>query len=1113
MKRLIVSLVATGLSLAPVHSSLGALTDLANAPVANVTTAQVKPNIYFILDDSGSMAASYLPDEANGFSGKYGFKSKHCNALAYDPSFTYTPPVDANGNPYPNATYPNAKLDGYDASSASSNLANDVYYVYTGSQQDLNFTFKTNGSLDTNSTFYKECVSSIGNNPGQSVFTEVKVNTLTASEQQNYANWFSYYRTRILAMKTAAGKAFKDVTDSYRVGFSTISYAGTDSNDIRFLKIADFTSTHKQSFYNKLYSSSPSGWTPLRGALSKAGRLYAGQLLTGSDDPVQYSCQQNFTILSTDGYWNTNAETSTYGPYQINNSTLVGDQDGVNGTPTPMYDAKKVANTLADVAMYYYVTDLRPTGSIGALGTDVSNNNVPKAGNDDASHQHMTTFTLGLGVSGQIKYQEDYLSCTNCDFEKIKQGTLPWPNPNPTASSPTALDEQARIDDLWHAAVNGRGVYFSATNPASLASGLQKALAGVSAKVGAAAAAATSSLEPVAGDNFAYVASYRTVYWDGDLEAFEIDLATGALGSTPVWQAQGLLNAKVGPTSDSRVIYTFDANAANKLRPFQWSNFTAAEQSAYFSGKISSLSQYASWTAAEQTAATGQTLLSYLRGQDGYEDQAGNTYRLYRDRTHVLGDMVHSQPVYVKAPPFNYNDTGYAAFKAANANRDGTVYVGANDGMLHAFDAVTGQERWAYVPPAVLGDLWRLADKNYSNQHRYYVDGVITVGDVYDGSAWRTILVGGLGKGGRAFYALDVTNPSAPKALWNFDSTKDQDLGYSYGNPVITKRADGTWVVLVTSGYNNVSPGSGEGYLYVLNAMTGAVLDKIGTGKGNSSTPSGLAKIAGWVDNPLYDNTTLRVYGGDLLGNLWRFDINDMIPPSGKEAMLLAELEGGGVGPQPVTTKPELGEINGKSVIYVGTGKLLASSDLTANQQQSIYAIQDDLGTTGLGKVRNGSDLVQQTVTDVTVAGVTYRTASGNPVNWNIKKGWYVDLPDGVGSSTMGSERVDVNPKLQLGTLFVPTNVPTSDACNTGGYSWLYQLDFLTGSFVPSAAYNAVATKIANSLAVGTNVVKLGDKTVVITTTAEKKYPVQPANINSGGLAAKRVSWRELFED
>lgn len=938
-------------------------------------------------------------------------------------------------------------------------------------------TFTRTDIVSTNNSYTKA-----------STRTDCAGTTCTYNEEMtNFANWYAYYRTRMQMMKTAVGHAFYGITDQYRVGYSTISETGATDNT-KFQHIEGFNSTQKTAWYSKLYAANPDSYTPLRAALSKAGKIYSGVL---GSDPIQYSCQQNFAILSTDGYWNTYSESSSYGPFKTNN-TNVGDQDG--SATKPSYDKYAKQNTLADVAYYYYHTDLRANGSTGALGTDVgTDNNVPAIGtntdvDDVATHQHMTTFTLGLGVDGTLTYADGYKTSTSGDYYDINQGTKFWPDPINNSG-----DE--RIDDLWHAAVNGRGTYFSARNPESLSSGLTKALSAISISLGSGAAAATSNLEPVAGDNYVYVASYRTQMWDGDIGGYTIDLSSGEVSISSQWLAGTLLNSRIGTTgdSDSRSIYTYDSAATNRLKSFTWANLSATEQ-AYFN--TSQLSQYSNWTSTEIAAATGATLVGYLRGQNRNENQDravtyGTYYRLYRDRDNVLGDIIHAQPYYVQTPQYNYVDTGYATFKSNNASRTGTLYVAANDGMLHAFNATDGSETWAYIPPAVLPTLHKLADANYQNNHQYYVDGAPAVGDIYTGSAWKTILVGGLNSGGRGYYAVDITDPASPKALWNFTSANDSDLGYSYGKPLITKLSDGTWVVLITSGYNNVSPGDGKSYLYVLNADTGALIRKIGTGEGTTGLPSGLAQINNWVDSLDLDNTTVRVYGGDLYGNLWRFNADSGAVQ--KVASLGAS--------QPITVRPELGEVESKPVIFLGTGRYLGLTDLADTSPQTVYAIKDNLDSTTLTNLRTSGQLVEQVIS----TSGTDRTVSSNTVDWNTQMGWYADLPD-------SGERVNVDPILQLGTLTIASNVPSASACTPGGYSWLYSFDYKTGSYVSTSTGNILAKKM-NFITVGLNVVKLPGGTVIIYRTGHKNPipELREMPVGSGVVDAKRVTWRELM--
>jgi type IV pilus assembly protein PilY1 len=1004
-------------------------------------------------------------------------------------------------------------------------------------------------------------------------------------------------------------------------------------------------------------------------------------------DPIQYSCQQNFVILSTDGYWNGNNTYDLSTPPQN-----VGNQDGAE--PRPKYDGASgittvttnyartyqtastsgcpvgqaqittlpqtetctttisngvaqpescpatwtdgtatttacsissvqspnpsnrqvvsqttsssttggTSNTLADVAMYYYKTDLRTPalnncdgalGTVADTGIDVCPNNVAKTDVDNNTAQHMSTFTLGLGASGDMQYSPTYQNDSSGDYYSVANGltasstVCTWQSagtacnwPVPSAGSPTT------IDDLWHAAVDGGGTYFSATDPSSLASGLSGALASIASRTGSSAAAATSTLNPVAGNNYAYVASYTTVKWQGNLESRTININTGVVSTTPSWCVEnivagtcpspgvivannsgssttyscvttnstastcaspgtfdsgtnqcsfpmgtaciGTMPGKVAANSDTRTIYTANSGGT-ALTPFLYSNLTSAQQADFSSPYINGLTQWGSLTSMQQTAAQGANLVNYLRGQYGYDTRPANYVppfdnRLFRYREATMGDALESQPNFIGAPVFSYTDPGYSAFVTAESSRPGTVYIGTNDGMLHAFSALAegsvpgGTERWAYVPSMVIPNMWKLADTNYANLHNNYVNGSPVISDICTANCtdsatavWKTILVGGLNEGGRGYYALDITDPTTPKLLWEFTttagkgSTQDDDLGYSYGNPVITAKADGTWVVLVTSGYNNINPGSGQGFLYVLNAGTGAIISKIATGAGDTTTPSGLAKISAWNDAPSSNRATY-VYGGDLQGNLWRFDINSTATATigTGDVLDLATLDDPLGNPQPITTSPVLGKISGYRVVFVGTGQYLGTPDLSTTQVQSEYAIKDDNATTTLvnpgGSPRNSNTLVQQTLT--TANGV--RTASNNPVDFTTGRGWYVDFPD-------SGERVNIDGKLVQGTLLVATIVPSNTVCAPGGYGWLNYFNYQTGSSVDTSGI--VSSSYSNTI-VGINVLYINGTPIIEAVTSNDPTPTVNTNVlikgTASGFTGQRVLWREL---
>jgi type IV pilus assembly protein PilY1 len=940
-----------------------------------------------------------------------------------------------------------------------------------------------------------------------------------AEELQNFANWYSYYRERMLTMKTAAGRAFSIMDDRYRIGFLTINASGSS----KYLQIDKFTSTHKKNWYDKFYAQNSSGSTPLREALSRVGRHYAGITIGINsfmpDDPMQYSCQQNFTILTTDGYWNNNAGVDL-------NGNTIGNEDNVNsGYSTRAigaYDGNLggtagssagSSSTLADVAMYYYKTDLRTSGSVAL-------DNVPTNAKDTAPHQHMVTFTLGMGLDGLMNYRPDYDTATTGDFAKIKAGDpsgCSWTTgqcnwPQAQQDSPSALD------DLWHAAVNGRGRYFSAKDPTSLQSGLANALSSIQSQTGAAASSATSTPNITPTDNFIFSSTYRTLKWDGEVVAEKIDTATGNVIPGTAWTAGSQLNARVTAISDTRKILTFDPSGANKLKDFHYANLTATEK-AFFDDKCAALMQCPPMTAVQQALVNdGNNLVNWLRGQSGND-------ALYRARENVLGDTVNSKPAFVGKPILQYADAvspDYNSFKTANASRQGVLYIAANDGMLHAFNGDTGQELWAYVPRVIMPEMHKLAVSNYDINHRYFVDGSPVVMDVFlkNANAWKTVLVGSFKAGGRGYFALDITDPLNPKGLWEVctDATlcaqQDDNIGFTFGDPIITKWAKDPdkWVAIVSSGYNNVSPGDGKGYVYVLDIETGKILDKKDTNVGDTTTPSGLAHLTGFAQNFAVDNTATFVYGGDLLGNIWRLDMANM------NLQRLGQLfDSNSPGkPQSVTTRVDVTEFDaGFRAIYVGTGLLLGTSDLQdpatlsppANRayQQTVYGFKDT--GSDLGNLRSpAAKLVEQTIS---VVDANTRTISNNPVDWSTQNGWYVDLNP---ANQSPGERVNVDPRLVRGVLLVATNEPNAQPCSAGGDSFLYQFDYRSGSYVASAPAQVVGTKLGSALVAGIVVYRLPSgqlKYSAIDVTGKKT--VGGVHAGAGGAIGKRVSWRELI--
>ncbi len=808
-------------------------------------------------------------------------------------------------------------------------------------------------------------------------------------------------------------------------------------------------------------------------------------------------------------------------------------------------------NSLADVAQYYYVTDLRPD-----LADNVPAGSGTGLEDDRVKWQHMTTYTVGLGVSGALNYQSDYFASATGDFAAVRSGALSWPvwpDASFTSSTPdTLFSNKYSIDDFWHAAVNGRGRFFSARDPATMLSGLKGALDSIESAAGAGGRGAIVNPILSLGSNVILTTGFTSGKWTGDVQSqtFTV-LASGSnpavMGVGNAWSAQAKLDAVVAPKCDQRDIRLIHPGAPKNLVKFTWNTQTcdgsgaptggadtslsAAEQ-AFFGASagdvgsvaVDSLTQFVAAgasSAAQRAAAKGANLVNYLRGEKSFENYlAGDANHLYRVRDHALGDIINSSVAYVGKPSLGYLDSGYDTFKANNASRTPMAYVGANDGMLHAFNAPLdatlasgGTEAWAVIPTPVLPNLYKLADVSYGAHHQYFVDGTPIIGDVFTGGAWKTILVGGLNKGGRGYYALDITNPAAPAALWEYTVSTDSTMGLSFGRPVITKMADGTWVVLLTSGYNNTSPGDGKGYLYVINVGTGALIKRIGTGV----VDSGLRELTTYVSNPLQDNSALRVYGGDVLGNVWRFDING----SSDQATLITTLYDTATppAPQPITTRINLAEVDGSTFLMVGTGRLLGTSDVGDTQTQSVYSIKDPLTspatpTSALIDPTQLRDLLKPMVLTTVAgtsaaAGTLVRTAacSGSAAACASTAGWALNL-------TEPRERINIDMGLAGESLVFQSNVPIDDACSTG-YNLLNYINFQTG--LPFDGPNSPVTKFGGiTMAGGAGAVALPPgaasscEIVQIVTNADGTTSFSCVPSGTPPPLGKRISWREI---
>jgi len=1145
----------------------------------------VAPNIMFILDDSGSMHWEHMPsnDSDNYYmyppnsrgvyrgsgtdTGDYNdrspqfdapgggaaeflwsvrARSSHINKLYYDPNRRYSPwpGTDRDGNTLTdmdptcalhNAYEPDADNDGNDREAPGADgHSHDCRNLTIVNSENAEWVTANNTRNTNTRTFYPAVYYRFRNGAGDDEndindYEKVEISSTADAytgtnldlypptgdkhpdrtdcvanatkctyqeEMQNFANWYSYYRSRVLIARAGVGRAFDVQSTKMRVGFGSINdTAGTDTI-IRGVR--KFEGTERSDWFDLLYGHRmPRSGTPLRTALRDVGEYYKSTSDSGpwSETPgttntnPHLTCRQSYSVLMTDGFWN--GGTPSVGNSDDTNGSVINN-DASSTPPTfqytpgaPYEDAW--SNTLADVAMEYWKTDLRPN----------LNNEVPPNNEDEAFWQHMVTYTVGLGVEGDL----DPVATQ----AHLVAGTDPgWPEP--------ASDRTANIDDMWHAAVNSRGAFFSASDPDTFAASLAAILRNLTSRTSSASSVALNSSSFVT-DSTVYQARFDTGNWTGQLLAQSVSKdANGDLQFSVDWDAANGI-----PSYGFRKIVTFDGTDG---QPFQWGDLTTDQQ----------------------TLLGSAAVVNYLRGD------SSNEGTVYRNRVTPLGDIINSAPFYVGAPSAGYRDywgagqpesdpnTKYSDFRSTNFNRTPMIYVGANDGMLHAFNATTdsadaqqGKEQAAYVPNSIMRNLPNLANSNY--QHEYFVDGSPVVRDAYFGSAWHTVLVSGLNAGGQGIFALDVTTPPsisdaestlASKVLWEFGDSStgfsdgDPDLGYTFGRPEIVRMHNGVWAAVFGNGYNNTADDdadggttndstTGDAALFIVNLQTGQLIQKITTETGMAEDPTGANRPNGLGEVTTVDINgdfiTDYAYAGDLFGNVWKFDLTNSTSSNWDVAY-----EDGSGNPKPLftarsdqtdaaTAQPITSRIAvarhpkdfGGFMLYFGTGKYLEVGDneRSGQENQSLYGIWDrGEDSSGTFHAFDRDDLLQQQIIgEVTTAAGSFRILSDNTMTYHAQVnldalyqpntapdsststptslsisthlGWYIDLLNTQGGNTNNQgEKIVSDPIVRISNLLVTTLIPSKDACDFGGESWTIEPDLATGGRVDESRFD-----------------------------------------------------------
>ncbi|OGB26486.1 MAG: hypothetical protein A3I66_23500 [Burkholderiales bacterium RIFCSPLOWO2_02_FULL_57_36] len=897
-------------------------------------------------------------------------------------------------------------------------------------------------------------------------------------------------------------------------------------------------------------------------------------VITQWKDPITASCQRNYmvSIAGANTQWDRylpGNDRTTFNRTEYAHD-LARPAEAAVADKTPALDVKlwtrKVADMEADIAGLYANSSPRPhlTGlenkdtGFGGRGTYYIAGLAYWANTNDIRLDRpvrVKTVAIDIDEGGngliegssrsiQPKDSQLYLAAKYGGFDDVNGDANPFVSLGTDGSS-TARGSNAEWDR------NGNGVpanYLLAHQPRDLVRSIRKIFSSVYDTAGATSGFAVSTTKISSDGAFAYQAGFNAARWSGSLKKFAVMSGEGGtikIAGMPEWDAADILTGtnRRPPFFDAadRKIYTAAYNSRNSfaLVPFKWDDLTESQRVSLNLSPIDS-----------KHDGLGEKRVHYLRGERNLElDRPGGIFRV---RDSALGDIVNSGPVYVGAPALAAQGDGYHTFLEANKSRTKALYVGANDGMLHAFNAADGSELFSYIPNILVPHLRHLTSPNYS--HLPYVDGALTVSDALVSGEWKTVLASTMGGGAQGIFALDVSDPSDFSAgagvLWEFTDRDDPGIGNLFGAPVIakfkTKITKGTpeyqYFVVVPSGLNNhkedgegTFSDSGQGALYLLSLdkapsakwKLGVNFFKIKMPLPDPAAQYGLAPPALVAGS---DGTVRYVYAGDLQGNLWRFDFTGVSPwsaalgPAPVQPLFVAR-DAKGVR-QPITAAPRVVFAPGGGyVVLFGTGKFIEDADAAPGnfRTQSFYGILDTAGQAY--RVAGRDDLAQRILSMTSAHGSEAIDITGAGFNFGVtdqgKKGWYFDFP----ASDRTGERSVTPPLIANRNLIFNTLIPGKDPCSSGG-GRSYFLNSLTGlasdgkttGYVSEAGYLGTPILLESTAEVGIRD-PIGRRTVKRKVTilnpgkdgATAPIPDSPGGRVEFALPAGRLSWREVI--
>jgi type IV pilus assembly protein PilY1 len=1037
--------------------------------------SSVKPNLMLLLDNSGSMDDDQAPNSltphfANPMTNANAVISPDINQIYYDPRTRYQPRPNADGTLQAAGTEATAGAIGNRSSLTNVALPFNICTAVDATGACTGFAAYSIPAPANSTTFVTSTY--VVKTADRTDCITLPTRCTWAEERQNALNWQLYYSTKIEATKTSIGIAFLDskFDNKFRLGYQKMNSQSDNGVSID-RGVRPFTNdtslpvgfrTEKTDFYTWLYAQIANNSTPANTLLQFAGDYYldntntgpwAARPILGGDSSPHLSCRRSNAVLFSDGEYNDtpptsgNVDNGSFG--SVSNTTHVNPVNTVTfaysktASKTATYIAYPDGNadTMADLAASYWIRDLRP---------DLADNVTPVDGNP-AFWQHMTTYTIGMGVEGSVTPVQ--IAQYNIDFSNgMTTATLAWGDPTANATN--------KINDFIHAAYSGRGRFYSANSTGDVKKAFNDVIARTIQQAGSNAGVAVSdtnsSLATLAGE-LKYVPSFSLLESTGDIQAFTLSQNGNVSGTSPAWLASRNI-----PSSSSRTLVTSTAIGTtvgyNLTTPF------------------------ASLPTDVKTALgsnANDSFINYLRGDTTGTNVAGQSLRIRNSR---MGTVVNSPPTYVRGElDMGYTSTfvassftgisSYAAYtKAKRENGLGVLFAAANDGIVHAINAKTGAEIMGFMPRSAMPKLDAFSQEPYN--HQYILDGPISEGDIYNGaqSQWKSMVFGTGGRGGQYVYALNVpvqATPASPllaptmsksDVRWEINNTMTNfsNLGYVLNAPQTGYLPDGTWVAVFGNGYYSAT---GVASLFIVNALTGARIQEISTGQGSTSATNGMGGIT------LVRGASRQIVaaiGGDSNGNMWKFDLTAATSTGGGKVAFGGQPLFTEPNNQPFSGAPAWRPLNGGMLVVAATGLLNTAADASSTSVQTIYGVLDKTAvggaetTTFTVPVSMATLQLQTTslVVSSSTAVASFYKVSTNSVNYSTQGGWKLEMTFEAGQRSI-ADVLNLGQTVVISTVVPPSNASTVETCTADNSvaGFVYQLDAETGGNPDNAGH------------------------------------------------------------